>query len=350
MELVPAIANYFAVTIDELFGYDNERANRAEELAERIYAMNRENNGRDICMDECIRLAREGLAEFPGNEVLMLCLASMLYNAGYVRYGEHHYIDEDGYNVYDTERHRTYAEWSEAIRLYEKLLTVLPEGDMRQTAVRELVQLYLNTGETERGLALVESVPSINDCREYLRLGTCAGAKRAELQGDALLQTVQACADTMIGGVIVNGTHLTPEEGVQTVKNAIAVYDLVCTDGNYGPYHAHIVCLYLYLSYRQWLAGEKDDAFVSLDRALEHGLLYEEVRTRDSFTYTAPLIRLVTHSVSRSAEAGLTAGLPDDWPWWCEPGSGKVRAEMEADPRWNDWAGRCTGDLRKSDS
>jgi len=90
MEMIPSIANYFGISIDELFGYDNERSKKINLLAEKIHAMNVQNNGVDINVDECIRLAREALIEFPGNETLIHCLASVLYNAGYVRYGEHH--------------------------------------------------------------------------------------------------------------------------------------------------------------------------------------------------------------------------------------------------------------------
>ncbi len=86
-------------------------------------------------MDECIADARSALLEFPGNEKLMLCLASLLYNAGYVRHGEHHLTDANGYDIFDTARHREYNEWQEAIQLYEKLLSSLGEGTLRQTAL-----------------------------------------------------------------------------------------------------------------------------------------------------------------------------------------------------------------------
>lgn len=91
-------------------------------------------------MDECISLAREALIEFPGNEKLTLALASALYTAGYVRYGEKHIDDGDGYLIYDAATHRKYAEWQEAIRLYEKLLLSLNDGEMRQQVVLELSQ------------------------------------------------------------------------------------------------------------------------------------------------------------------------------------------------------------------
>lgn len=159
MGMIPSIANYFGVSIDELFGYDNERSKKIDALAEHIRTMIAENNGVDVSMDDCITLAREALIEFPGNEKLSLALASALYTAGYVRRGEHHLTGTDGYGVYDTARHRTYPEWQEAVKLYEKLLSGLTDGRLRRQAVQELSQLYKNLGEGEKALALAEGRP-----------------------------------------------------------------------------------------------------------------------------------------------------------------------------------------------
>ena len=45
MELIPSIANCFGVSIDELFGYDNERSKKIDALFDRITGMNRNNDG-----------------------------------------------------------------------------------------------------------------------------------------------------------------------------------------------------------------------------------------------------------------------------------------------------------------
>ena len=133
MGMIPSIANYFGVSIDELFGYDNERSRKVDALHERIREMIRENNGMDVSMDGCIALAREALIEFPGNEKLTLALASALYTAGYVRWGEQHLVDDEGYGAYDTVRHRTYPEWQEAVKLYEKCgFEVLPYLELKK--------------------------------------------------------------------------------------------------------------------------------------------------------------------------------------------------------------------------
>ena len=48
MEMIPSIANYFGISIDELFGYNNERSKMIDELAARIDRMNYRNNGVNI--------------------------------------------------------------------------------------------------------------------------------------------------------------------------------------------------------------------------------------------------------------------------------------------------------------
>ncbi len=197
MEMIPSIAHYFGVSIDELFGYNNERSQKINMLVEKIENMNFQNNGVDINIGECISFARNALIEFPGNEKIMLCLASVLYNAGYVRYGEHHLSDSEGYDILDTERHRTYSEWKEAISLYEKLLKTMEDGEPRHRVIRELTQLYLNIGEQAKALAVIETAPDIYGSREILKAKATDGKERAKAYGEALLKTVMACSELM---------------------------------------------------------------------------------------------------------------------------------------------------------
>ena len=337
IELIPSLANYYGVSIDELFGYQNERAKKVDELVERIRAMNRQNNGQDVCMDACIQLAREAMMEFPGNEKIMLCLASALYNAGYVRYGEHHLTDEEGYDRYDVQRHRSYAEWQEAVKLYEKLLTTLPDGDMRHQAVQELVQLYANLGEAEKAAAVADTAPKLTCSREFLRLKACDGRGRAEAYGEALLDVVKAMSGLMVQSVIANSAHMETSEAAKAIQNAIRLFGLVCTDGGYGVHHADLVSLNLFLSGRLWRAGDHDGAFAALDEALTHARRYDEICLQGEVRYTAPLIAEVKKKLAVQSNQGITAGLPEDWPSWRVPETAEMEAEMKADPRWTTW-------------
>lgn len=342
VEMIPAIANYFGVTIDELFGYENEREKKIDSLIKQIKEMNSRNNGVDINIDECIALAREAIIEFPTSEKIMLCLADVLYNAGYARYGEYHLIDAEGYNVYDTERHRNYAEWKEAIAIYEKLLKTLEVGEMRHNVLNNLTQLYLNMGEHERALAAIESAPTIYGSYEFLRINTFDGKRRAEAYGEALLKSINASAELIIGTMLSYEQNMAPAEKVQSIKSAITLFDHVCTDGNYGIYNLYIARMYTLLSLYLWLAGKHDEAFEALEKSLLHFKAFEELCAKSEAAYTAPLVKLVKIDTERwrfdkTHPHTEAISLAEDWPWWSVQEYSLVKEQIQSDPRWNEW-------------
>ncbi len=336
MEMIPAIANYFGVSIDELFGYENDRERRIDEAVKHIYDMNSKNNGVNINIDECVELAREALVEFPGNDKVLCCLAAVLYTAGYVKYGEYHLMDEKGYDVYDVETHREYAEWREAIKIYEKVLPNLKLGEMRSRAVCELTQLYLNTGEHGRALEVISSAPDIYGSREFLQINACDGEERARAYSEALIKTVQASADLMVHTVITYNGNMAIEDKIDCLRSAIGIYDHVFTDGNYGYFNNYISRIYTLLSVYLWLNGRHDEAFKALDDALERFRKYE--KQEDAY-YTAPLVHLVKAGCKPNSEYPHTSAysLAEDWPWWSVPEYDLVKPHIQADPRWAEW-------------
>lgn len=347
MNLIPSIANYFGVTIDELFGYNNEREQKIDALVTRITQMKRKSNGVDAGIDETISLARSALVEFPGNERLMLCLASVLYTAGYVRYGEYHLTDADGYDVYDIQRHRGYGEWKEAVELYEKALLTLQEGDLRRTTVGELTHLYVCLGMHEKSQALAEAAPGIYSTREYMRICACDGRQRVQANGKAMLDMLHACAAMMVQGVLGTRDNMTVHEKVQSIRNAIRLFDSVCTDGNYGEHNRLIARMYTFLSLCLWLEEDRDGAFEALDRSLAHFRQFETLCAQENASYTAPLIRQVKLDYTRCPKPDpekpetMASSLYRAWPWWRTEEADRVQAEMQQDPRWEAWVRAC---------
>lgn len=340
MGFIPSIANYFGITIDELFGYESKRTQKIDSLAREIQEMNRKNNGEDVCMDECVLLAREAVAEFPGNEKLTLCLASVLYNAGYVRYGEYHLADSEGYDIYDTKRHKTYAEWTEAIKLYENVLPALSNNELRCQATKELMQLYVNVGSYGKAAALAQSAPSIACCREMLNTHACDGKNRARALSETLLTLILTASDLMIESVIVNKS-LEENKLVSVIQNAICLYDCVFTPQEYGSYSRKIADLYLYLSEHLWLTQDKDSAFEALDKALELARKYESLTNDRDETFSSPLLSQIKLNPEGKQNLHFAESLPEDWPVWCVPDCNEAKKEIQADPRWQAWVKRA---------
>ena len=339
MTLIPSIANFFGVSIDELFGYEGERVHRIETLAAEIDRMNDLNSGKDVCITECIALARSALVEFPGNEKLMLSLASALYKAGYVRYGECHLIDEEGYTIYDTEKHKTYEEWREAIPLYEKVLQTLSRGKLRDRATDELSQLYLNMGEHEKCMALADLAPDMWNSREFLRAYACDGKQYVKAHSETLLKTIRASAVFIVNITTGDQQHLSAHEKAENIASAIRLFEVVCPNGNFGCHHAYVVSLELLHSLYLWLDNRQDEAFAALESAKEHGLRFIQICEAGVAHYTAPLVRLAEEKPGCSVDIARQdfQTLAEDWPWWTVPEVEQVKAEIQADPRWAAW-------------
>ena len=333
MELIPSIANYFGVSIDVLFGYDNERTKKIDALFDEITEMNRANNGIDVSMDACIRLAREALIEFPGNEKLTYALASALFNAGYVREGEHHIEGPDGFELYDVALNQRCSEWQEAIKLYERLLSSVNSGQLRNQAVMELAQLYKNVGAHEKAARLADTAPELSASKPFLRIHAFDGKGAAAASGEALIETV-CCSADLIAAIVRIDRSLPPQTAAGLLDNAVGMFALIFTEGDYGKLSGTIATLHLLRSYYLWLAEEKDAAFAALDAALACAKRYDDAGS--SGAYSSPLLQYAK-PIACSLGRAFAPELPGLWPFWDVPGAERVKAELRADPRWLEW-------------
>ncbi|MBQ1405856.1 MAG: helix-turn-helix domain-containing protein [Oscillospiraceae bacterium] len=338
MELIPSIANSFGISIDELFGYENERTKKIDTLYNRIVEMNTINNGIDFNLDECIALARGSLIEFPGNEKLTAALASVLYNAGSIRRGEVYIDSADGFEVCDVALHRDYPEWQEAIMLYEKLLRSANSGELRNKAVLELSRLYRFTGEHEKALQLADSAPDLPGAKPLLRINAFDGKQAVAASGEALVDVLN-CLSDLIPAIVRADRSIQPAEAAKLLSNVETILGLVFTDGDFGKLISSIVCIQMLRSYYLWLAGDKDGAFEALDSALKCAKKYDDESSMNP--YTSPLLKYSKPLVCMFGRM-LTPELPDLWPFWDVPESKRVKSEMQADPRWAEWVKKST--------
>ena len=110
VEIIPAIANYFGVSIDELFGYNSDREEKIKLIlaeADRVFnnqgftyyqgSMSEE-------VKECIERLRVAADEFPNEPRILLLLAQMLHSWSLNEQGlVMNYDKESGIACYDTE-------------------------------------------------------------------------------------------------------------------------------------------------------------------------------------------------------------------------------------------------------
>lgn len=338
MEMIPAIANYFGVSIDDLFGYHGERDRKVNELIARIDACQLDYKGDTSEIDECITLLRSGLSEFPGNEKIMFKLAQVLSIAGWRRHWEWVYYDDEGYRRHDYDRHKENHYWAEAIKLFESLIHSSMDHGMVTHATAQVVLLYRNLGETEKAVSFANQLPELKYARELVLAGAADGKEEAQFIGSALLNMASELTEQYVYGLINNKANFNSDDPIEKIKALINLFYLICDDGNLGECHEKVSYLYLYLCRLQWEKGYQDTAFVSLDQALYHARAFDTFAADPDRCYTAPLVRFVKCCPQRRMK--LTPELSHTWPMWCSPDYTQVEKEIKADPRWAEWCRR----------
>ena len=206
MALIPAIANYFGVSIDELFGYKNDRDKKIDAIIERVANFHIDSRGDDEWVDECLGIIRSGLAEFPQNERLLILLAETLSSAGWRRHHEWLYYDEEGCIRHDYDRHRKNIYWSEAVEICENLASTTVDNTIATRAIKTLVLLYRNLGEYEHAVDCAKRMPELKNCREVLLAAAVDGKDESRYIGELLLGLAHKFAEQLVYGLVANAT------------------------------------------------------------------------------------------------------------------------------------------------
>ena len=193
VELIPRIANYFHVSIDELFGYDGDRQERiASVLTEADSRI-----ARNAVTEECITELREALLEFPEEEQILLRLGFALCLYGTKNHGARRCMGEDGVPLNDTEYNRKNPWFREGVAVLEKVLTLQPAPEDRDAVLARLMLLYGWMGEKERAETLARSCTPAHFCRETMLATAADGEERQNRYGNEIL----ALMDTLAGAL-----------------------------------------------------------------------------------------------------------------------------------------------------
>lgn len=150
MELLPTLASFFDTTVDKLLGV-NEKIEKEKVEAYLLRFQTAISRG-DV--NECIRIAREGIAEYPNNYVLLNKLMYALFIAG----------DNDG-NISDwKENMKKYDD--EITSLGERIMKYCPNQNIRLEATARLAFNHCEMGRKEIGRAIYETLPPQEFCKE----------------------------------------------------------------------------------------------------------------------------------------------------------------------------------------
>ncbi len=150
MELIPVISSLFEISADTLMGIDNI----AEENSVNRYLKEFQIAVSQGEIEECIDIARKGVAEHPNSYPLLNKLMYALFLSG-----------SDDANIENWQENQEKYD-DEIVALGERIIKYCSDDEIRLEATERLAFAHCEMGRKELGRKLYETLPTLSVCRE----------------------------------------------------------------------------------------------------------------------------------------------------------------------------------------
>lgn len=280
MEMLPSIANYFHVSIDYLFGYDNEREERIENILFKA-----DDAKSDEQLKEIIELLREAVKEFPAEKRIWLKYAHSLSLLTTKTEKVHIKEQEGNFVLYDYEKNANNTILKEAVYAYERVLDMDLSSDEHDSVVLNLCVYYAILGMygKARELAMVQS--SMLFCRENLLCLSTNAEQRDEHNAVYLFALLRMLKQAIMYST---GTKYSLRSSLDSIDAMLSVADLykaIVKDENYGMLHSDLMDIYMNIAIIFKRTDNIENSQIYRNKAIYHKEEYEKVRNVEEFKY-----------------------------------------------------------------
>lgn len=251
--LLPVIANYFNVSLDELCGMDELRnSDKREEIMRKVNEYGSKGN-----IKECIETLREGLKYFPNDYAIMAKLAGYL----------------DLFGESDEER-RTNSE--EAVKLYERVLNYCPDIKLKNFVQGDLAYALKHIGEFERGKKIAEQLPILYKTREMKEPMFLEGDERVKAN-QLGIERLGYCFFSLVLDMVRHGNY-SNEEKINLLEKPAALYKIIYDKGDFVFQNIQLHRIYDMISDILIESERYDEAMEVLEKAAEYAVAYDTLQ------------------------------------------------------------------------
>ena len=341
MEMIPAIANYFHISIDELFGYHDDREEKIKsilEKADKILTRQGQIISNGSLTDDvyvCISMLRDASEEFPNETRILLKLAEALNMWGWHIHGAHaHELDGSGVYRDDTAYNAQNEYWQEAVRVYERILKCDPSPYEREHTIIGVISLYSKMGEYKKAKALVMQQSPIRISKEVMLPKTTVGEEKAKAEANCIMDLLSCLRGAIQAPLAMRPALSSSAYGKNLYLSIVHMYESIFDDGRCGCWHTHICLLYLQLMYCEaHSGGSMQKVMEYFDKAFDHykkyQLIYEQLEEGEKYKYSAPLV-----SSLQVEKGGLAPLASNFWKQEFRPFTQDILDEIRKNPKY----------------
>lgn len=290
IEMIPAIANFFNVSIDELFGYDGDRESKIAEILEK--SQRAINSNEDLT--ECVEMLREAVEEFPTEYRLLINLGFALHTHGWKMHGLKGRTSENSdYGSIDTEYASRNYFWQEAMTVFEKLLKLKDAFPEKDAVILIMVADYSKMGQFDKAKALAEKQNSVFVSRECLMSHATVDEERDRYLGEAIISVMNELNNLIQTAVTTKKPLVKEGISVQKMIALAEFYEKLFDDGRLGIAHTNVRDLYVCSAIFEARCGDIEKGMKYFDKGFDHHQTYKVIRQLDEYSYSSPLFSKV---------------------------------------------------------
>lgn len=254
MELLPSIASYFNITVDELLGVDKIKdKERIEEIEKNIF--DKWTVGQ---IDDVLEMSRNAMREFPHEYKLHLYLAMSLDMK------------------FETDKEKKKDNLFESINILERILKNSTDDYTRNQALFTLSKNYKKAGDKEKAIetakklsyasgssdVVLTQIYEDNELHEHLK-------KNISSFTQSLANDIQRLASSMY--------NVGSNERIILINKAIKIFDLIYENSDYGFNNFYLTFYYFDLVENYCDINDIDNALNCLEKATQYAIDFDKL-------------------------------------------------------------------------
>lgn len=161
--MLPALAHYFAVTVDDLIGMNQIAKQQKYAQINAVWAKNNQSG----CHGKNVKLMRESMKQFPNDALLLVQLSTSLEKLD----------GTDGEKM---------AYLKESIAVQEQILRYCADSEVRGATMYNICFAYWKAGQREKALEQAKKLPNLYKARENALVHFLEGEEKAAVSRAAL--------------------------------------------------------------------------------------------------------------------------------------------------------------------
>lgn len=266
IELLPSIANFFNITIDELMCFD---IMKNQEKIDAIIKQAGSERSKKWLDGTIVEMLRNAVQEFPNNYDLLYCLARTLclMKKPYI------FLDEE-----DIQKNLR-----ESISICTRILSDCTDDNLRFRSLQVLARAYKNIGEIERAVETANKLPLAHDSRDMVLLEILDDEEKS----NQIVQNIWLLSDIFeytIENIAKSKYKDNSEKRVKLFKKIISIEEILHENSDYIYENLRLRAFYYWLAEDYIKLKDYDNALDCIERFAKHSIKWDALPEISAYT------------------------------------------------------------------